>query len=128
MIGLPNKIPELDREEQGPPEASNFVYRVQGIPIQYEGDETRELLRSALNLNRSTRIDVRSLAFRDDHVEKTAVIGFDPVPPKLSSNSKDEWNLKVDTETGHSIAITIDSHFRGLMVLYSPDRTAHILE
>jgi hypothetical protein len=103
------------------PEASNFVYRVilQGIPIQYEVDGTRELLSSALNLNESTRIEVCSPAFRDYHVEKMAVVGFDPVPPKLSSNSKDEWKLKFDTKTGQSIAVTIDSHFGVLTVLYS---------
>ena len=103
------------------------VYRVKGIPEEYRIDNTKTMLRLGLDLNESTKINIRSLAISEYHVEKVSVVEFTPEPADLASG-KDQWSYNIEMPDKRKIVITIDTHFRGLTVLRSPSSEDHNLE
>lgn len=120
------------------PAAQNQVFRVQGIPIRHTSAEVMAFLRSLLNLDSTTTIDIRSLAISHNQNNQVATILPSVIPPCLSNSRVgrgDVWafpysmptaSLNGYTEDVASRPRTIqfDTHFRGLTILYSPQNDA----
>jgi hypothetical protein len=110
------------------PEIPGKAYRVNGIPESCEKDDAISLLRLVLRLDRDIEIDIRSLATSQHPGEKVMVVEFTSTPPAFSRGIE-EWNTKFKLPNGESINFTIDTHFKGLTVLHSPENDeAHNLE
>ncbi|KAH0551761.1 hypothetical protein GP486_007020 [Trichoglossum hirsutum] len=111
--------------EESPLE-NGHVYRVQGIPIEFEAGDVKRLLRLVLNLEESWSIEIRSLAIHHKQADRVAVVSFNPAPSSLSASSPAEregsWKFKFGYGEGakHGIRnISFDIHFRGPTVLSS---------
>lgn len=115
-------------------ERSDLVFRVRGIPGNFSKDETVKLLRKVLDVDSNTRIVIRSLAriedqrnkiavVREDQMNKIAVVGINPIPQFLLGKDKKWYSLQEEYPR-----ITIDNHFHGMTILYSPDPSKHKLE
>jgi hypothetical protein len=107
--------------------ASDLVYRIQGIPINYQRDCIKELLRSKFELDPSMEIDVRSLAASQDQTARTAVVSFVNATSATSFEEND-WSFRWYLENNKATHIKIDTHFIGLTMLYTPDDAKHEIE
>ena len=110
------------------PSSSDKVYRVRGIPNNYNGQKTKEILSSILGLsNIDKSLKLGSLATSPYRPEKVATISFRETPLCLWKG--DEWSFGLpdsgqpDTDdiddSLPSPQIVIDSHFRD----FTPLRT-----
>lgn len=131
---LPN--PELP----GTTTEKNKVYRVQGLPLRFDEEKTYDLISAIFNPeSRNFEPEIRSLAESLDRKTKVAVIDFLETPAQLSIG--DEWGFDIpdshqDTDNSNKDKryrrrkpkITIDNHFKGLTVLFSPLSEAHQVE
>jgi hypothetical protein len=107
--------------EESPPK-TDHIYRVQGIPIEFEIDDVKKLLRSVLGLEESLAIEIRSLAIHHEQTDRVATVSFDPAPSSLlpsSFGTKESWKFKYSYGEGAEHNISFDIHFRGLTVLSS---------
>lgn len=107
--------------------ASDLVYRVQGIPINYERDCVKKLLRSRFELDPSMEIDIRSLAVSQDQRARTAVVSFSNTSSATSFEEND-WSFKWHLENNKATHIKIDTRFIGLTMLHTPDSATHEFE
>lgn len=105
----------------------DLVYRVQGIPINYQIGHIKKLLGSKFELDPFTDIDIRSLATSQDQRAQTAVVTFSNVPSVVLFKGN-EWSFKWHLENNKASYIKIDTHFIGLTMLYTPDSAKHELE
>jgi hypothetical protein len=115
---LPTAVPKKTRLD--------LVFRVQGIPEEQSEEGTKVLLRDLLCLNADTKIEIRSLAMSEYRGQKIAVVGFNPVPDLLLTGN--EWNPILENRNPKQPKITIDNHFQGLTILFSPDKSVHTFE
>lgn len=105
----------------------NTVYRVQGIPSDYNANMVVEALNTVLGLRNSREsLQLGSLATSPYRPEKVATISFKDTPMCLLKG--DEWCYDISDSRqpdSHNIdrlprtSIVIDSHFRG----FTPLRT-----
>ena|SRR5277367_3589786 len=114
------------------------AYRVRGVPLTYNLQETKSLLQRALNLeNDNSGLKVKSLAIDSNKRAKVATINFENIPSNLSVEH--EWTFDIpdllkssskdnDLIIPRTERITIDDHFIGLTTLYSPSSTDHKVE
>lgn len=98
---------------------SDQVYRVHGIPKDYTMDNTKELLRSNLGLDRPVNVEVRSLALSLDQKTKTALVNFSNASSEKALD-ENEWSFKWFVGDSRAIHLNIDTHFIGLTTLYTP--------
>lgn len=108
--------------------ASHLVYRVQGIPINYQMVYIKKLLRSKFELDPSMDIYIRSLAVSQDQRRWTVVVSFINAPPSATSPKENDWSFKWYLENEKAIYIKIDTHFIGLTMLYTPGNAEHEIE
>lgn len=110
------------------PSSSDKVYRVRGIPNNYNWQKTKETLNSILGLSDIHQsLILGSLATSPYRPEKVATISFREIP--LCLQKGDEWSFRLfdsrqrDTDDiddpSQSPQIVIDSHFRD----FTPLRT-----
>lgn len=96
-------------------------YRVRGIPRKYNRGSTEELLRLALDLDRTVELKVYSLGPSPyEHKEKVATFAFRG-ESEILSGAKNEWAIHLhDTCVDGSMenkTIIVDSHFEGFTPL-----------
>jgi len=68
--------------------SSDQVYRVQGIPIEFERNTVASLLQSVLCLEESSTIEIRSLAMHHQKKAQVATVLFATTPSRLSPHPK----------------------------------------
>jgi hypothetical protein len=117
---LDNRHTRSDQKPTGTKRISDRAFRVKGIPSEYNKNDTVRFLKSKLNLDDSTLVNIRSLANSHERRAKVAVVSFDYLPADLESDNpgKEHWSLYENT-VGNDL--TIDNHFRGLTILYAPE-------
>jgi hypothetical protein len=118
-----------------PPPKNDHIYRVQGIPIEFEIGDVEKLLRSALNLEKLSSIEFRSLAIHHQKLDQVATVSFDPTPPlflpSIPRAKKDNWRYTYSYGKGserRNRTISFDTHFKGLTVLRSCPSSDHRIE
>jgi hypothetical protein len=111
------------------------IFRVKGIYLQSTYDirsilEDHNELRSK---DSTAELSIKSLAIEAHGRSRVATISFKSVPTKLISGHK--WTLDIaDSEQSApggshpKRALTINDHFHGLTVLYSPPPEKHKVE
>jgi hypothetical protein len=114
------------------------VYRVRGLPLGFDKENTAHLLSTLLELSSSPTIV--SLAEALDGLTMMATLRHPEIPAKLSGSLTETWNfsmpdyLKEIRPQGEpntirpQSGIMIDKHFRGLTVLRCPSVTDHKVE
>lgn len=95
------------------------TFRVRGLPNDVGLREAQSLLESALN-NR-TEVRIRSLALDPRHSEPVATVELDDLPPEMQESALGEWRYKtrVGGASMGQIELMFDTHFRGLVPLYT---------
>jgi hypothetical protein len=120
-------------------EKKNNVYRVRGLPLEFDESKTYDLISAVLKQKSSDpEPEIRSLAESHDRKTMVAVIDFLETPTQLSIGNQWEFDIpnshqETDTRnTGKRYRrwkpITIDDHFKGLTVLFSPPPADHKVE
>lgn len=110
------------------PYSSDKVYRVRGLPNDYNAERTKRVLNAVLGLCKTDGVlKLGSLASSPYRSEKVGTISFREIPPCLQRGN--EWSFKLpdpeqpDTDDHDdclpSPQIVIDSHFRD----FTPLRT-----
>jgi hypothetical protein len=115
----------------------NQIYRVQGLPT--DCIRVEDVLRSLLSPEAPIAVKVRSLAISHDPDTLVATISLESIPPSLSpscASREDDWRFTYDISpaslrgddikgaTHKRCEITFDTHFRGLTILWSPQKSA----
>ncbi|KAJ6093413.1 hypothetical protein N7486_008702 [Penicillium sp. IBT 16267x] len=120
--------PTMDDDFEGPdettpaypiPESKNLDYRVRGIKLEYMGSDVLLLLERKLGLEPTVVGRIECLAISHTGESKVAVISLKPRPKALSAPGEDEWIFGPTSEEDDT-HITVDTHFRGVTVLYAP--------
>lgn len=120
------------------PSEQNQIYRVQGIPPDCDESMVEDIIRSILSLETPTDMELRSLAVSHDGNSQVATISLSKTPPCLSPSSlrpEDDWRfvykmppaaLEGSTKGAklRRYNISIDTHFRGLTILWAPEKPA----
>ena len=96
------------------PDSTPIVFRVRG---PFSSSELPGLLKRCLGID--CKPDIQSLAVQADRKESVATVSFENTPDQLLSS--DERSFREEN-------ITIDSHFRGLTVLFDPGASDHETE
>ncbi|KAJ5675776.1 hypothetical protein N7462_008673 [Penicillium macrosclerotiorum] len=99
-------------------EIKDLDYRVRGISLEYTGNDLLKFLERKLDLEPNITGRIKSLA-TGPAGDKVAVIAWRPRPACFSTPNQDEWEFG-PTSDDDKMHITIDTHFRGLSVLYTP--------
>jgi hypothetical protein len=120
-----NSLNESVIVKEFPPE-NDRVYRVQGIPIRFTIEEVGSLLRSVLDPEESSSVEIRSLAIYHNQTAQVATVSFAVTPLPLSPSrlgpDMDYWSFKYRYGEGtehRNCKISFDIHFRGLTILKS---------
>ncbi|KAF7718620.1 Uncharacterized protein PECH_006351 [Penicillium ucsense] len=100
------------------PLVKDLDYRVRGIKLEHTGPNILAYLRSKLGIESTVVGRVKALA-TSQNGDKVAVVAWRPQPKCLSAPGKDEWEFG-PTSDDDSLHITVDTHFRGVTILYSP--------
>lgn len=101
------------------PQATKALdYRVRGIKLEYAVPDLLTYLGRKLGIEPTVEGRIKSLATSQTG-DKVAVIAWRPQPACLSTPGKDEWDFG-PTSDDDDLHITVDTHFRGVTILYSP--------
>ncbi|OOQ85830.1 hypothetical protein PEBR_24007 [Penicillium brasilianum] len=93
-------------------------YRVRGIRLEYAVPDLLTYLGRKLGIEPTVVGRVKALATSQTG-DKVAVVAWRPQPACLSTPGKDEWDFG-PTSDDDDLHITVDTHFRGVSILYSP--------
>lgn len=121
-IGITN--PGFTRPPMSPETAplsqvtKDLDYRVRGIKLEHAVPDLLTYLSRKLGIEPTVVGRVKALATSQTG-DKVAVVAWRPQPACLSTPGKDEWEFG-PTSNEDEIYITVDTHFRGVTVLYSP--------
>lgn len=116
------------------------VYRVRGLPLDFDKKRTRDLVSDLLKLENDPSVfQIRSFAEAHDGKTSVATLSFREIPAQLIGTH--EWSGDIPDgalilkdprdECGppqRRHTFTIDDHFRGLTVLSCPSTEAHKIE
>ncbi|KAJ5820318.1 hypothetical protein N7474_005909 [Penicillium riverlandense] len=94
-------------------------YRIRGIDPDCQSSDLLSFIGRKLDLEPSIVGRVKSLAISYTGESKVAVISLKPTPACLSTEGRDEWIFGPTSENDDT-HITVDTHFRGVTVLYAP--------
>lgn len=128
-IQPPNLHPasKFTENEPLPQHTKDLDYRVRGIKHEHAGPVLLSYLSHKLGIEPTVFGRVKTLATSQTG-DKVAVIAWRPQPACLSTPGKDEWDFG-PTSDDDNIHITVDTHFRGVTILYSPPpELPHTLE
>ncbi|KAJ5480917.1 hypothetical protein N7539_006811 [Penicillium diatomitis] len=100
------------------PLVKDLDYRVRGIKLEQTGTNILSYLSSKLGIESTIVGRVKALA-TSQNGDKVAVVAWRPQPKCLSAPGKDEWEFG-PTSDDDTLHITVDTHFRGVTILYSP--------
>ncbi|KAJ5175438.1 uncharacterized protein N7482_001315 [Penicillium canariense] len=101
-----------------PAVTKDLDYRVRGIRLEYTGNDVLSYLSRKLDIEPNVVGRIKALATSPTG-DKIAVVAWRPQPACLSTPGKDEWDFG-PTDNDDDIHITVDTHFRGVTVLYTP--------
>jgi hypothetical protein len=101
-----------------PQVTKHLDYRVRGIKLEHAVPDLLSYLSRKLGIEPTVVGRVKALATSPTG-DKVAVVAWRPQPACLSTPGKDEWEFG-PTSDEDDIYITVDTHFRGVTVLYSP--------
>lgn len=105
-------------KQPGPSAAKVLDYRVRGINLDCSRERLLSFLHNKLNLEPEVIGRIKSLATDYTSNSQVAVISWRPRPACLSVPN-DEWIFGPSSDDD-DIHITVDTHFRGVTILYSP--------
>lgn len=112
-------IPPISPETAPLPQVTKDLdYRVRGIKLEHAVPDLLSYLSRKLGIESTVVGRVKALATSQTG-DKVAVVAWRPQPACLSTPGKDEWEFG-PTSDEDDIYITVDTHFRGVTVLYSP--------
>lgn len=110
-VELPQKAPSRKATK-------DMDYRVQGIKLEYAVPDLLSYLSRKLGIEPTVVGRIKALSTSQTG-DKVAIIAWRPQPACLSAPGMDEWHFG-PTSDDDDIHITVDTHFRGVTVLYSP--------
>lgn len=123
----PRPASKPTENERLPQPTKDLDYRVRGIKPEHAGPSLLSYLSHKLGIEPTIVGRVKTLATSQTG-DKVAVIAWRPQPACLSTAGKDEWDFG-PTSDDDDIHITVDTHFRGVTILYSPPpELPHTLE
>ena len=123
----PRPASKFTENEPLPQPTKDLDYRVRGIKPEHAGPALLSYLSHKLGIEPTVVGRVKTLA-TSQAGDKVAVIAWRPRPACLSAPGKDEWDFG-PTSDDDDIHITVDTHFRGVTILYSPPpELPHTLE
>jgi hypothetical protein len=100
--------------------------------LYQEKDEVKVFLQNKLKLKTCITVSIKSLAVSHTQQAQVAVVSFKPRPECLVPCEEEEWEFGPnfwDDDPDDVTHITIDTHFRGVTVLYCPpDGIKHEVE
>ena len=123
-------VPQASEPKASEPKISgpkDLDYRVKGLKLEYTGNDVLLFLERKLGLEPHVVKRIKSLSISHSGESKVAVISLKPRPKSLSAPGKDEW-IFGPTSDDDDTHITVDTHFRGVTVLYAPQDTHHTIE
>jgi hypothetical protein len=127
-------------QEQDAGQKKTHVYRVRGLPLEFDQKRTCTLLSNLLELNDGTAmLKIRSFAEALDGETRVATLSFQKTPPLLSGRRTrsfvvpDSLLRQQVQNDGHPSmrpdwTLTIDDHLLGFTVLSCPDMEQHKVE
>ncbi|KAJ9209322.1 hypothetical protein DTO166G4_9085 [Paecilomyces variotii] len=104
-------------------EDKDLDYRIRGIGLEQSSENLMSFLRQKLNLEANVVGRVKSFAVSHKGESKVAVISLKPRPMCLSTPGREEWIFGPESEDDDTL-ITVDTHFRGVTVLYAPSQAS----
>jgi hypothetical protein len=116
--GHNTESPPLLENPPSPQVIKDLDYRVRGIRLEYAVPDLLTYLGRKLGIEPTVVGRVKALATSQTG-DKVAVVAWRPQPACLSTPGKDEWDFG-PTSDYDDLHITVDTHFRGVTILYSP--------
>jgi hypothetical protein len=101
-----------------PQVTKDLDYRIRGIKPEHTSPDLLSYLSRKLGIEPTVVGRIKALATSQTG-DKVAVVAWRPQPACLSTPGKEEWEFGPTSDEDDTY-ITVDTHFRGVTVLYSP--------